>query len=161
MAIYVYGGPGEKLAEFAYASLMNSGISRFFWSYDERFDLNILTNRNWDDLDLEEFTSRAKSEFLLKIKPGDYVVHVNVPLWGEVTVGKVVSSYFFQSDLPSGQNDGRHCLKVENVFSFDRNDERVTSAISRRLKLRGSHWRIYQQYEKEFFSSLASLKNKF
>ncbi len=158
MAVYVYGGPGEKLAEFAYDSLVNSGISRFFWSYDKRFDLNILTSRNWEDLDSEEFTSRAKSEFLLKIKPGDYVVHVNVPIWGEVTVGKVVSGYFFQRDLPSGQNDGRHCLNVKDVFSFNRNDERVTSAISRRLKLRGSHWRISQQYEKEFFSSLASLK---
>ncbi|MBQ6112304.1 MAG: hypothetical protein IJL01_07925 [Synergistaceae bacterium] len=56
MAIYVYGGPSEEgvlieeLVEFAYASLVNDGISRFFWSYDESFDLNVLTKKSWSEL---------------------------------------------------------------------------------------------------------------
>ena len=46
MSIYVYGGPGEDLAKFAYDSLVNDNISRFFWGYDESFDLKVLTKKN-------------------------------------------------------------------------------------------------------------------
>ena len=164
MAIYVYGGPSEEgvlieeLVEFAYASLVNDGISRFFWSYDESFDLNVLTKKSWSELSKEESNARAKAEFLLQIKPGDYVVHVNVPQWGEVTAGEVVEGYFFQKDLPAGQTDGRHCLKVKDVFTFNRNDSRVHPMVSRRLKPRSSHWQMY--CEEEFFDSLARLKTE-
>ena len=80
MAVYVYGGPkDENLVKFAYDSLVKDGISRFFWSYEERFDLDRLTHKAWAELDDEEYEARAKSEFLLNIRPGDYVIHVNVP----------------------------------------------------------------------------------
>jgi hypothetical protein len=158
LVVYVYGDPGGELAKFAYDSLVNEGISRFFWSYEPHFDLSVLVKKEWKDLDSEEFEARAKAEFLLSIKPGDFVAHVNVPIWGEVTIGRVVSRYFFQNDLPEGRTDGRHCLKVENVFTFNRDDKRVYPEISKRLKLRGSHWKIRSKYEKEFFASLGKLK---
>ncbi len=113
MAVYVFGVPQDEwLAKFAYDSLVNDGISRFFWSYDESFDLNFLTSKNWDELAPEEYEARQKSEFLLGIKPRDYIVHVNLPSWGKVTECKVASEYYFQRDLPEGHNDGRHCLQV-------------------------------------------------
>ena len=157
MIVYVFGGPGEELAKFAYASLVNESISRFFWSYETRFDLNVLTKKEWKDLDSEEAEARAKAEFLLSIRSGDYVAHINVPTWGKVTIGRVVGTYFFQKDLPEGQTDGRHCLSVKNVFTFYRDDERVYPEISKRLKLKGSHWKIRSKYEKEFFASLGRL----
>ena len=158
MAIYVFGDPqDEGLAKFAYDSLVNDGISRFFWSYNEGIDLNVLTSKKWEELTPEEYEARKKSEFLLGIKPGDYVVHVNLPTWGKVTVCKVVLGYYFQRDLPEGHNDGRHCLQVNNVFTFDRDDPLVHHEISTRLKLKGSHWKILDEYEKEFFDSLSSL----
>ena len=56
MAIYVFGGPqDEGLAKFAYDSLVNDGISRFFWSYDKGFDLNVLTSQKWEELNPEEY----------------------------------------------------------------------------------------------------------
>ena len=158
MAVYVYGGPkDENLVKFAYDSLVKDGISRFFWSYEERFDLDRLTHKAWAELDDEEYEARAKSEFLLNIRPGDYVIHVNVPEWGEVTAGRVTEGYFFQKELPAGHKDGRHCLKVEDVFTFNRNDSRVHPMVSRRLKLRGAHWQMY--CENEFFDSLARVKS--
>ena len=59
--------------------------------------------------------------------------------------------------MPDGHNDGRHCLQVNNVFAFDRDDPLVHSEISKRLKLKGSHWEIADEYEKKFFVSLSSL----
>ena len=158
MAIYVYGGPqNENLVKFVYDSLVSEGISRFFWSYKENFDLNILAAKREEELTFEEREVKAKAEFLLSIKPGDYIIHVNVPKDGEVTVGKVIEGYFFQKDLPAGQTDGRHCLRVKVIASFRRDDPRVYPEMSKRLKLRGSHWEISQEYEKDFFASLYRL----
>ena len=159
MAIYVYGDPQDKnLRKFACDSLVGDGVSRFFWSYEDNFDLNILAVKaSKGELDSEEAEVFSKAKFLLEIKPDDYIVHVNVPVWGKVTVCKVVSGYYFQEDLPEGHNDGRHCLKVNNVFVFDRDAPLVHTEISKRLKLQGSHWQISYEYEKEFFASLSSL----
>ena len=159
MAVYVFGGPGEDLAKFAYESLVKDNISRFFWSYQENFDLNILTSKKWSELDSEEINARSKAEFLLQVKPGDYVVHVNVPEWGKVTAAQVIEGYSFQKDLPAGQNDGRHCLKVKDVIEFDRNDSRVHPAVSRRLKLQGAHWQIRNEFIDYFIESLERLRD--
>lgn len=156
MAIWAYGGPGEDLAQFAYDSLQK-GISRFFYSWTDKADLHVLSSKSWQDMDDEEKAHWSYGKFMLNIKPGDYVVHVNVPSWGLVTVGRVVSEYYYDKDMPEGHRDGRQCLKVEDVMTFDRNDGRVHQLVSSRMKLRGAHWQIY--CEDEFFASLRALKD--
>ena len=107
-------------------------------------------------MDKAEQDSWSHAHLLLDVQPGDYIVHVNVPEYGKVTVGKVASPYYFEANLPDGQDDGRHCFKVTDVFSFDRNDELVFPSVNRGLKPRRALQRL--SYQEEFLMSLERLK---
>ena len=54
-----------------------------------------IDEKGWDSLTKEE-QGNAYHEFLLRIKPDDYVVFVNVPEWGKCTLARVTTPYFFQ-----------------------------------------------------------------
>ncbi len=159
MTIYVFNdSQDDNLRKFAYESLVNDGVSRFFWSYKETFDLHVLADKaSKDELDSEEAEIFKEQKFLLGIVPGDYVVHINVPEWGKVTVGKVESAYYFQKDLPGNQTDGRHCFRVKNVFRFTRDDPLVHPDVNQSLKGRGRFWRMSAELVGEFFENLFSL----
>lgn len=157
MAIFAYGDPSssEKRA-FIYDSIVNEKISRFLWSYIKNCDLNRLKDVAQKNEDEQQCWNHAHN--LLRIKPGDWIIHVNVPEWGKVTAVHVTSEYFYQEELPSPQDDGRYCFKVDEFITFDRNDNRVHPKLSARIKLRGAFWQVY--CESEFEASLKLLKEK-
>jgi len=139
------------------ASLKN-GVGRFGWSYIKSADLRELKKRinadGWASLSPDE--KDCYHGFLLNFKAGDYVVYINAPEWGKCTVAEVTGEYFWQFD----RQDFNHRFPVDpsTVCSFDRNDAFVHPALSCRLKLRGSKWKIY--LKDEFFELLVALKSK-
>lgn len=154
MEVWVFNDPNPKAKELVSDSLKN-GISRFGWSYIDSGDLKDLKNKAWELLSEDEKIIWKKSNFLLRIQPGDWVVHVNIPTWGMCSAAKVVGPYFFEAH-DNAISDFRHCLGIEpsSLVEFSRNSEGVHPHISRRLKLRGRYWRIY---DKQVFSD--SLEN--
>ena len=158
MAIYVFNKGNDEAVNFVSKSLKNDGISRFGWSYHDNANLRDLENKPWSEMNDREIETWNKSKFLLNIKPGDWVVHINVPSWGLCTAAKVESDYFFGEN--NEISDFRHCLKIDksSLVEFDRNAEEVHPYISARLKLQGKYWKIFA--EKEFFDSLDNLKNE-
>lgn len=144
----------EDNAQLVHASLL-LGEARFGWSYIERADLRELQARaneaGWDSLSEDE--QECYQEFLLGIEPGDYLVYVNVPEWGQCTLAKATSPYYWKHTDP----DFNHRLGVDprSVRTFDRNDAVVHPALSARLKLQGRWWRVYAT--DEFAQLLAAL----
>lgn len=156
MTIWAFNQPAEEYVKFVSASV-NAGISRFGWSWFDDADLNLLKNKNWDDMTDDEKDVWSKSGFLLDIVKYDWIVHINVPEWGKCTAAQVIEPYYF--DKNATEEDFRHCISVdqESVIEFDRNDPNVHPLVSRKLKLRGRFWRIY--CEEEFFKSIKNLKD--
>ena len=122
---------------------LRAGVGRFGWSYAPNADLRRLAReidaRGWDAL--SEAEQGCYQEFLLDLKPDDYVVYVNLPDWGTCTVAKVVGEYYWER---LGK-DFNHCFKVDaaSIATVDRNDAIVPPALSARLKLQGRYWRLY------------------
>jgi hypothetical protein len=152
----------EEWAEQVYGSLKD-GVGRFGWSYmkDDNglalgdADLNRLKSKiastGWETLTRDE--QDRYQPFLLELQDGDYVVYINVPLWGRCTVARVTGPYYWKHI----DDDFNHCFHVGpySIRDFDRNTEIVHPALSTRLKLQGKHWRIY--VEDEFQSLLTGL----
>lgn len=162
MALYAYGTPSKaEHVKFVYDSLMDAEkpLSRFLYSWFSDCDLNRLKNVRWDDMDEDEKNCWYYGKRLLEFKEGDWIFHINVPEYGKVTAAKIVGHYIYQDKLPDGQDDGRHCFPVSDVFTFDRNDSRVHPKLSSRLKLQGSLYRL-KNCEDEFKVSMNELKNK-
>ena len=134
-----------KATELIYQSIKN-GKSRFGWS-----------SKDEDNLKLDN--SFSKLYFLLQIKKGDWIIHINTPIFGKCTVAKVLSEYDFDKGLEFNWGiDFRHYFEIDadSIIEFDRNDPNVLPLISSRLKLRGKYWRIY--YKDEFLLTLQNLK---
>ena len=136
---------------------LKKGEGRFGWSYVNTANLKELgekvTQRGWDSLSEEE--KDCYQNFLLELKPDDYVVYVNIPEWGKCTTAKVTGGYFWRFD----DDDFNHRFSVDpsTVFVFDRNDSIVHPVLKARLKLQRRWWRIY--FEEEFESLVNSLSS--
>ena len=136
---------GENV-EMVKDPLINDGIARYGWSYVENADLNIMKNMSWNSMTAEQ-KDCWKANFLLNIKPGDYIVYINTPSYGKCTLAKVIEPYFWAWDKYKG--DFSHCLRVDrdSIRSFDRNAKEINPSLSRRFKLQGKYWRIYLEDE--------------
>lgn len=156
--VWVFNKPDNDYLNYVYQSLKNDGLSRFGWSYLENADLLSLKDISTNKFDLEELDVWKRTNFLLNIKEGDWVVHINIPSYGMCVAAKVIGTYQF--DKTQNRADFRHTLKIDknSIQEFDRNDINVLPVISRRLKLQGHYWRIYNK--SEFLKSLDNLKNK-
>jgi len=154
MAIYVFKNPGGDSDKYITESLLLDKVSRYGWSYEENLDLKVLKDKPNSKCTPAELEAWQKAGFLLKIQPGDWIVHVNIPEYGKCIAGKVKGNYYF--DLKSEFGDFANCFQLENVIEFDRNAPAISPYISRRLKLMGSHWQIYN--EKEFEESIARVR---
>ncbi len=136
---------------------LTRGKGRFGWSYVNA-DLRELKNRieesGWDSLSDDE--KNCYQEFLLRLEEDDYVVYINLPVWGECTVARVTGGYSWVG----GDDDFNHRFDVcrESVRSFNRNDARVTPALSARLKLQGRWWTIH--VEDDFRRLLEALETE-
>ena len=155
--IWAFNKPSDEYVDFV-SNSVKEGVSRFGWSWFDGANLDLLKNKEWDDMNKDEKEVWSRSGFLLDIKEGDWIVHINVPQWGWCTAAKVVGRYYF--DKENKDKDFRHCIPVDktSVIEFDRNDPNIHPLISRKLKLRGSYWRI--RHEKEFKESIDNLKEQ-
>ena len=87
MAIYAYGDPdpdnknGNR--KFVYDSLVNDKISRFLYSWYPNCDLRRLAKLSRENMTGDEQYSWSKAQRLLNFRPGDWVIHKNVPEWGQ------------------------------------------------------------------------------
>ena len=126
-------------------SSLKDGEGRFGWSYIEGADLYRLREKireeGWDSLSEDE--KNCWQPFLLDLKPGDYVIYINVPEWGRCTLARVIGPYYFRFD----GTDFSHRFPVdpESVHVFDRNSDIVDPSLSQSLKLRRRWWRIYDK----------------
>jgi hypothetical protein len=146
---------------------LREGVGRFGWSYMQAEDGTPLANADLTRLkakiDANGWNSLANDEqdryqaFLLELNPGDYVIYVNVPEWGQCTVAQVTGPYYWECNGPQ-DSDFNHRFRVDpaSVYEFDRNDTGVQPALSARLKLQGRYWRIYAA--DEFKALLESLR---
>ncbi|MGY0395354.1 restriction endonuclease [Fusobacterium sp. SYSU M8A802] len=149
----------EDMRSSIFNSLKGEGIARFTWSYVEEGNLltikEQINNSGWNSLNNDQ-KECWKANFMLNIQPDDYIVYINVPSYGECTIAKVTSEYFWGWD--SYKMDGSHCLHIDkgSIQVFNRNDEGIPSNLSRRFKLQGKYWRIY--LETEFTKLVEDLK---
>jgi hypothetical protein len=148
----------EKIQDFLVDSIKN-GVSRFGWSYISTADLTKLQDKSHQKMNTDEKKCWIKSKFLLKIKKGDWVVHVNLPRWGACLAGEVSEPYSFDQN-DNNFTDYCHLLKLDknSIVEFKRNDDEVLPIISSRLKLRGRFWRI--KYVDEFFQTIQNVNDK-
>ncbi len=158
MAIWAFNNPGKEYVDFIKKSLEN-GISRFGWSYYDTADLRLIKEKSWAEMSKDEILTWKKASFLQRIKKGDWIVHINIPYWGAVTTGQVIDDYNFEKE-DNEISDLRHFFKLnmDSIQSFERNNPNVHPLTSRKLKLRGKHWRIYS--EKEYFESIENVKSE-
>ncbi len=147
----------KKIIDFVTTSLKN-GISRFGWGYKNKLDIRELAPKPWDEMSKEEIEIYNKQNFLLDIKKGDWIVHINIPKVGQVTAGQVIEEYNFDNE-DNEINDFRHFFKLDkdSIVEFDRNADFVPDEISKKLKLRGRYWRIY---DKDDFSNIIDAINE-
>lgn len=152
--VYALKGSAEWASQ-VHESL-RQGEARFGWGYVESADLRKLAHKmeasGWTSLSAEE--RDCYHHFLLGIIPGDFVVYINVPTWGQCTLAQVTAPYFWRWDA----SDFNHRLGVDpaSVQVFGRNDSVVHPALAARLKLQGRWWRI--NTDDEFDQLLAGLK---
>ena len=149
----------EDMRNPIFKSLKEEGIARFTWSYVEEGNLltirEQINNNGWNSLGSHQ-KECWKASFMLNIQANDYIVYINVPSYGECTIAKVTSGYFWGWD--KYKMDGSHCLHIDkdSIQVFNRNDEGIPSNLSRRFKLQGKYWRIY--LETEFTKLVDDLK---
>ena len=139
------GGKDNDAKDLLYESL-KSGKSRFGWSMKDEHDLN---REEWS-----EFHSRQM--FLREVKKGDWIVHINLPKWGQCVAAQVVKPYAFDEGLNCSwreeedrRKDFRHCFEIdkETIIEFDRNDEKIIPSVN--LRPRGRYHRVYKIAEFE------------
>jgi len=157
MAIWAFNLPGNQYVDFISKSLKH-GISRFGWGYLDTVDIRTLAKKPLGEMSKDELLTWRKANFLKNIKKGDWIVHINIPYWGTVTAGQVIEEYNFEK-VDNEISDFRHFFKLDlnTIIEFERNNQNVHPLISRKLKLRGKHWRIYT--ENEFLETIENLKN--
>ena len=132
------GGKDNDAKDLLYESL-KSGKSRFGWSMKDEHDLN---REEWS-----EFHSRQM--FLREVKKGDWIVHINLPRWGQCVAAQVVKPYAFDEGLNCSwreeedhRKDFRHCFEIdkETIIEFDRRDPRIIPSVN--LKPRYRYHRV-------------------
>ncbi|MBQ3726352.1 MAG: restriction endonuclease [Selenomonadaceae bacterium] len=162
MAVYAYGDPDPEgrsgNRKFVYDSLVNDKISRFLWSWYHDSNLNRLKNIPRDEMTADEKATWSKGHRLLDFRPGDWVLHKNVPQWGQVTAARLSSEYFYQAEMPAQHQDGRQCFHVDKVITFARGDGRLHALFNTKLKVMGAMYQIRD--EKEFYESLIAVGYK-
>ena len=125
------------------------GKSRFGWSMGDNQNLKL--ENNW----------YSEQRSLLKIKEGDWIVHINLPVWGQCIAVKVCSEYDFDDGLMTNWGaDFRHCFKIDttSITEFSRTDPKVLPSVN----LRPRKGRVCQKVKKvdDFHKSIKNLKNE-
>jgi hypothetical protein len=128
-----------------YESINKNGISRFGWSSKDTDNLKTKWN--------------GKQAFLLSIKEGDWIVYVNMPVWGKCIAAIVTGSYAFDEGIECSWGiDFRHSIpiKLESIVEFNRNSAEVLPTVN--LNPRQRYQRIYAI--EDFLKSIENIRNR-
>ena len=141
--VWAFKNPPSDCIQEIYESA-KAGKSRFGWSW---LDVHDLKKPRTDQ--------HSRQQFLLRIKPGDWIVHINVPSYGQCVAAKVNGTYGFDEGK---LGDFRHYIPVdpESVVEFGRNDPRLRQELYSGLRPRGRSQRVYQV--DRFLESLNNLQ---
>ena len=149
VTVWAFGGANDVDREKIYDSIKNDGISRFGWSSKDENDLKL--KNNWSD-------NHSRQLFLLQIKQGDWIVHINTPEQGKCIAGIVTSEYDFDEGIKCAHGiDFRHrfSLDPDTVIEFERGDPNVLSSVNL-----GPRYRYHRVYAvKDFLQSIEDLKS--
>ena len=155
MMVWAFNTPSEnesaEIVKCLYESV-RSGKSRFGWSSDDKNNLKL--ENNWTD-------EHGRQLFLLEIKEGDWIAHINMPEWGRCVAVQVVKDYDFDDGFPTGYSktgkDFRHFFEIDkkSIIEFDRNDELIHPSIN--LNPRYRYHRVYAI--KEFQKAMEGIKS--
>jgi len=131
---------------------LKEGNARFGWSFRADLDLRHLSKQ--EPFTEEQRDILKKVRFLLDLKPGDYLIYINLPEQNLCSVGKVVGNYTYDAglflpafDFAEDNRDFRHVIPVQFMGTFSRQDPRIPSALANKLKLRGSKWQVKEKME--------------
>ena len=147
---WVFLAPKQEKEKKLLHESIKSGKSRFGWSTDD--ECNLKLEDNW---------WRSTQRSLLKIKEGDWIVHINVPEWGKCVAVKVCSEYGFDDGLPTSWGvDFRHCFTIDtnSITEFERRDSRILPSVNLCPRRGEVPQRIYAV--DDFHKSRENLKSK-
>ncbi len=136
----------DQARKLVYQSVIN-GKSRFGWSQKDEHNLKGNVWSEW----------HSKQLFLLQVKKGDWIVHINTPCWGNCVAAQATSEYGFDEGLEcSWGRDFRHFIEVDtnSIVEFDRKDKNVLPTVN--LNPRQRYHRIYAV--DDFLKSIDNLK---
>ena len=117
--------------------------ARFAWSNFDGANLFRLRMKVRDGVKLtpDEEDAWKHAEFLWALASGDQLIYINVPEDDVCTVVDVIESYEFTEIWdPARKGDFRHSIRCDYVGTFHRDCSDIHPELSKRLKLRGSHW---------------------
>ncbi len=100
----------------------------------------------------------GKNAFLLRIKEGDWIVHVNMPSYGKCVAVKTVGEYAFDDGIKcSWGNDFNNFIPVDpiTITEFDRNNPNILPSVN--LAPRKRAQRVIEVID--FLTSMENLKN--
>lgn len=148
MTIWAFNKVDEPEERQMIYQSIKSGKSRFGWSQKDEHNLKL--KDNWTDW-------HSKQLFLLQVKRGDWIVHINTPTWGRCVAAQVLGGYDFDAGLECGWGvDFRHCFEIdtETIVEFDRRDRNILPSVN--LNPRQRYHRIYAI--DDFLQSIENLK---
>ena len=148
MTVWAFNRATDDDARQSVYQSVKRGKSRFGWSSEDEHNLKLTDN--WSE-------NHSKQLFLLQIRNGDWIVHVNTPSWGRCVAARVVSEYGFDEGLDvRWGKDFRHCFEidVETIVEFNRRDPNVLPSVN--LNPRYRYQRVYKS--EDFLKSIDNLK---
>ena len=153
--VWAFNKPDTKEKERLLYKSVKNGKSRFGWSWEERHDLTIDRENNWENKWTEE---HGRALFLLNIKPGHWIVHIHMPSYGRCVAARVVSEYGFDEGINT--NDGqdfRHFFQidVDSIVEFERSSNKVHYDVN--LKPRRRYHQVYAV--EEFIRSIEAIRD--
>ena len=112
----------------------------------------------WEQSDSLREKWFGKNAFLLRIKEGDWIVHVNMPSYGKCVAVKTVGDYGFDDGLKcSWGNDFNNYLPVDpqTIIEFNRNNSNILPTVN--LAPRKRAHRVLEV--SDFLTSIENLKD--
>ncbi len=144
--IFAFAKVGDQTVRHAVHASIKEGKSRFGM---------------WDqDCSLRD-EYYGPNMFLLSIRAGDWIVHVNNPDYGRCVAVQAVGEYDYDDGLPVAWGDGRdfnNFIPVDpsSFVEFERNDPNVLPSVNLAPRKRGQRVLAVE----DFLQSVANLKQK-
>lgn len=111
----------------------------------------------WEQSDSLRKKSFGKNAFLLRIKDGDWIVHVNMPSYGKCVAVRSTGEYGFDEGIKcSWGNDFNNFIPVDTqtIIEFDRNNPNILPTVN--LAPRKRAQRVLEV--NDFLTSIENLK---